>query len=190
MGREIRRVIPEWEHPRNEKGRYIPLLDGSFAAQAAEWDESDAQWNTGLRPRYYHGHPEMDLADAIRAHGYDSALRTEWVPPGEMTDPPINLTWEDYSGPRPVAADYRPDWPDADATWVELYETVSEGTPVSPAFASKPELRAWLLANGDDWSSAPPSADSLDLLMDNEWAPTFIGRAEHLAPWEQQANIL
>ena len=107
-----------------------------------------------------------------------------------MTDPPINLTWEDYSGPRPVAADYRPDWPDADATRVELYETVSERTPVSPAFASKSGLRAWLLANGDDWSRTPPSTDSLDLLMDNEWAPSFIGRAGATASWEQQADIL
>lgn len=28
MGREVRRVPAEWQHPKDERGRYIPLFDG------------------------------------------------------------------------------------------------------------------------------------------------------------------
>jgi hypothetical protein len=35
--------------------------------------------------------------------------------------------------------------------WWQAYETVSEGTPVSPAFATPEELIEYLVANGDYW---------------------------------------
>ena len=190
MGREIRRVISSWEHPQNEQGTYIPLFDGSHAALAAQWDADEAHWNSGLRPQYYPGHPEIDLANAIRVHGLDSAMRTRWVPAADLGHAPSSDTWTDYADERPRVEDYRPDWPDADATWVQLYETVSEGTPVSPAFATLPELRAWLLAHGDYWSSTPPSEASLDLLIHHGVAPSFIVRGGYVAPWQKQAEGL
>jgi hypothetical protein len=36
-------------------------------------------------------------------------------------------------------------------TWFQVYETVSEGTPVTPPFATKEELVDYLVANGDFW---------------------------------------
>lgn len=57
--------------------------------------------------------------------------------------------WE-YSGPPPERAYYRP-WKDEDATWSQLWQTVSEGTPVSPPFATLDELATYLAANGDFW---------------------------------------
>jgi hypothetical protein len=36
-----------------------------------------------------------------------------------------------------------------DATWYQLWETVSEGTPVTPPFATKEELVQYLVEHGD-----------------------------------------
>ena len=57
----------------------------------------------------------------------------------------------DYHGNPPNKAFYRPAWKPEEATWVQAYETVSEGTPVTPAFATRQELADYLVANGDYW---------------------------------------
>ena len=49
MGREVRMVPASWEHPRNEKGNFIPLMKGSYAERAAEWDFAREQWQKGLQ---------------------------------------------------------------------------------------------------------------------------------------------
>lgn len=36
-------------------------------------------------------------------------------------------------------------------TWFQIYETVSEGTPVTPPFATPEELIDYLVKNGDFW---------------------------------------
>lgn len=56
--------------------------------------------------------------------------------------------------------DYMPDWSEDEATHYQVYETVSEGTPVSPVFASLEKLCAWMQEpidrnspynRGEDW---------------------------------------
>ena len=39
-------------------------------------------------------------------------------------------------------------------TWFQMYETVSEGTPVSPPFKTKAELVDYLVKNGDFWDQS------------------------------------
>jgi uncharacterized membrane-anchored protein len=41
-----------------------------------------------------------------------------------------------------------PDWLASQRTHLMMYETTSEGTPLSPAFATAEELAAWLADNG------------------------------------------
>lgn len=48
---------------------------------------------------------------------------------------------------RYVPLQLMPDWPEADCTHLMMYETVSQGTPVSPAFATPEELARWLVDN-------------------------------------------
>lgn len=71
MGREVRRVPADWEHPRDERGKFIPTYS---------WD--------------------------------------------------------------------MPQWPENEATHYMMYEDTSEGTPISPAFATKEELARWLTDTG------------------------------------------
>lgn len=57
--------------------------------------------------------------------------------------------WE-WCGNPPERSYYRP-WRDEEATWLQVWETVSEGTPVSPPFATREELAQYLAEHGDFW---------------------------------------
>jgi hypothetical protein len=50
----------------------------------------------------------------------------------------------DYFGGAPDQNDYMPAWPEAERTHFMMYESTSEGTPISPAFATAEELAKWL----------------------------------------------
>lgn len=117
MGREVRMVPADWAHPQDERGDYIPLYGGSVAKQQALWDEEAAQWEKGL------------CRDG-----------SKWVP----KRPSMNFPYTEWNGERPKPEDYMPDFPEGSATHFMMYETTSEGTPISPAFASAEELARWL----------------------------------------------
>jgi len=44
MGREIRRVSPEWQHPRDTRGNYRPLFDRTYVETLQEWREDRNAW--------------------------------------------------------------------------------------------------------------------------------------------------
>lgn len=130
MGREIRRVPANWQHPDrdpdyNEHGRkgLQPMYDKSF-------DDAFAEWLA-----------DFDRIRAGKLEGYE----VECYPNG-LAD------WLEDSH-APCRAYYRP-WKDEEATWFQLWETVSEGTPVSPPFATKQELADHLAKHGDSWDQS------------------------------------
>jgi hypothetical protein len=84
MGRVLRRVPEDWEHPKDEQGQYIPLLD-SFPYTEEEIQEG--------------------LEDG----------------------------WLDASKPN-YGVELMPQWSERERTHIQLYETTSEGTPISPVF--------------------------------------------------------
>ncbi|MDZ4181165.1 MAG: hypothetical protein U1E29_18335 [Coriobacteriia bacterium] len=53
----------------------------------------------------------------------------------------------DYSGPPETWDCFMPDFPEDTATHLMMYETTSEGTPISPAFETPEELAHWLAYN-------------------------------------------
>lgn len=119
MGRELRRVPPNWEHPKMDhygKQCLQPMYDRTYAEARKEWIDGLAAWEAGS----------------------DEAKRN-----------PDCEYWEYYGAP-PDKAYYRP-WRDDEATWFQLWETVSEGTPVSPPFATRQELIDYLVEQGDYW---------------------------------------
>lgn len=129
MGREVRRVPATWEHPKYPEGhqfagRYVPLFDGGYEDGAAEWDEGYAKWQSGFKRSYSH--------------------EGKWV----AREPEDNMRFTEWSGERPSPDDYMPSWPEAARTHLMMYETTSEGTPISPAFATAEELAHWLANTG------------------------------------------
>lgn len=122
MGREVRRVPADWQHPKREDGRYKPLRGGSYAAEVAEWDEGKAQWDAGLVSDYKGG----------------------WEP----KRPDHDYSYDEYAGERPQPDEFMPDWPLDQRTHWQMYEDTSEGTPISPIFATPEELARWLTDTG------------------------------------------
>lgn len=112
MGRELRKVPANWEHPKDERGHYIPLLGRSFSKSLAEWEEGKAQWEKVFRDDWNGGWKEKE--------------------PDEM-----NITWEEWTDEKPKQEDYMPEWNESELTHIQLYETTTEGTPNTPVFPKK-----------------------------------------------------
>lgn len=121
MSREIRRVHKDWQHPKNNRGNYDPLFD-NFSKRLAEWDEANIKWSEGLRE---------DFRGGWKAKEQDE----------------IDDSFEEWDGERPVKENYMPEWPEEELTHIMMYETCSEGSPISPAFDNPEDLARWLTDN-------------------------------------------
>ena len=118
MGREVRMVPPEWQHPVREDGvTDKPLLEGPFSEALAEYNAEKAAWERGEFPEY--------ASEASRA-----------------------LSFAEWHGAAPIAEDYMPEFPEGSCTHYQMYETCSEGTPISPVMESAEALARWLADNG------------------------------------------
>jgi hypothetical protein len=55
--------------------------------------------------------------------------------------------------PKPLMEDEMPQWAEEEKTHIMMYETCSEGTPISPAFkrGEKEKLARWLVDNKASW---------------------------------------
>jgi hypothetical protein len=116
MGREVRRVPPDYTHPTDRRySRPASLFYGAggrYEAKAREWLANANKWAAGERPDY----------------AGDDAPEFFW----------------DWDGGPPVAEDYMlVGVPDAACTHLQLFETTSEGSPISPVFATLEALAAW-----------------------------------------------
>lgn len=132
MGREIRRVPANWSHPKGERRNgqidYLPMRDQDAESAWAEWQAEYAKWLAGEHDRII---AEYGADDYPKAEPYRAFCA--------------------WNGQPPDPAYYRPKWEEGSATWYQVYQTVSEGTPVTPPFATKEELVEYLVANGDFW---------------------------------------
>lgn len=131
MGREVRMVPADWQHPRamhdhSGEVRFVPLYGrNKYAERASEWDEAWQKWQEGLCEQYGEG--------------------DKW---GPIDAEHREMRYTDYAGRRPSPDDYMPDWPAEQRTHLMMYEDTSEGTPISPAFATPEELARWLADTG------------------------------------------
>jgi hypothetical protein len=124
MGREIRSVPLDWEHPKDEKGHYRPL--------------NDQTWLQSLCSRL-----RYDLPYYLKP--------SHWKEIAEL--------WPDPQYCRPY-------WPKHKAIAFQMYETVSEGTPVSPVFETLDGLKLWLVEQGHSEHAAAE-------FCKYKWAPSM-----------------
>jgi len=161
MGREVRMVPANWQHPkaynyRTGKTDYVPLYEGGFgggySSLSKEWDEGWEKWQQGLRESYGKG--------------------PKWVPIEEEYK---NRRYTDYSGQRPSPDDFMPDWPNDQRTHLMMYEDTSEGTPISPAFDTPEKLARWLCDNeASSCGRTTASFDSWLGMINVGWAPSMV----------------
>lgn len=145
MGREVRRVPANWEHPKNPYGEYQPMFDDSFQGAAKKWLEECTLWASG---------EHQDQADGRCA---DYKYYWEWA--GNPPDP-------EY---------YMPEFAPEERTHYMMYEDTSEGTPISPAFATPEELARWLADNGaSSFGSSTASYEAWLNIAKGGWAPSMV----------------
>ena len=147
MGKEIRRVPPNWEHPRRRDGNYQPMFDQVYAERAREWLDECKAWDDGTHPT---------ILD-------DPAVKQR-----------VPFFW-DWEGGPPDRAYYRDAWND-EPTWFQVYETVTEGTPVTPPFATEEEIVDYLVNVGTYYDGKKYSREAAAAFVHTGWAPSMILR--------------
>lgn len=147
MGREIRRVPIDWEHPKHDwRNGYQPMHDSDFETAAREWMDDYSLWGEGKHP--------------------------------DQPRPTPCYYWE-WAGDPPDKEYHRPAWPEGTAVAYQLYETVSEGTPVSPVFATLEGLAKYLAEKGDYWDQNRGNGGmgmerALAFVSSGGWAPSKV----------------
>lgn len=126
MGREVRFVPKDWEHPQIDNGWYRPLLY-DYNEYIKPHKEAQAKWEQGL---YFC--PEQDC----------------YIPKKEEYK---GMSYEDWHGELYSMDDfmsyYYVGWEDAPKDHLQMYENTSEGTPISPVFDNADDLAQWLADN-------------------------------------------
>lgn len=126
MGREVRMVPPDWEHPKQKPSHKNGWKDDILQPMHPwSFDETFAEW--------------LKDFDRIRS-GALTDIEKECYPRG-LAD------WLQDEGSPPDPDYYMPQFAEGTATHLMMYEDTSEGTPISPAFATPEELARWLADN-------------------------------------------
>lgn len=151
-------VPPNWESPTKARPTWIPGRGLEMQEQVQpmhnqSFEDAAAEWRDGLRKWEEKGRAEF------------------------MAEHKKSLEYWEYEGAPPDRKYYRP-WKPEEATWFQVWETVSEGTPVTPAFETREGLVDYLVANGDFWDQKRgeggwerPAAEEF---VGSGWAPTAI----------------
>jgi hypothetical protein len=161
MGREIRRVPADWEHPKNAQGRCQPMFDESFRGACERWKRRYADWEADKRPDYF-----------------DASVHEE------------DLQFWEWAGGPPDRKYYRPDWAEESRTHFQFYETVSEGTPLSPPMESEESLAAWLAENNPSARGRKLSYREWLAMVKQGYAPSFILAGGRLMTGVEAASVL
>ena len=129
MSREIRRVPIDWEHPKHSQF-YKDFRGGDYYQPMFDgnYDEEAKKWIN-------------DFLDFLKEHPPESGeyfWECECSPPDEM-----------YYRNKYYGTEFK-----SEPTHYQIYETVSEGTPVSPKFATEDEMLQWLMEQGHSEKAA------------------------------------
>lgn len=159
MGREVRRVPENWEHPmdwdhKDHHGRHHhkPLYEG-YTDALDEWTAEREFWDN-------------DSDDPGRWNNGEARMESKRS--GESAD-----LWH---GSRPESGDYMPEWSEAERTHYQMYETTSEGTPLSPVLDTPEKLARWLTDNEASASGdLTASYEGWLRVCNGGYAPSMVG---------------
>lgn len=140
MGREIRKVAKGWEHPKNARGHYQPVYNTYYGDAVKEWIEQHLLWLDGKHVDQL-ADPEGNKEHKFYAEAWGNCPDVEYYLPVK--------------------------WTEEEACCFQYYETVSEGTPVSPVFDTLLELEDWLV------NREGHSRQAAKNFCESGWAPSF-----------------
>jgi hypothetical protein len=163
MGREIRPVPDGWEHPTEEKPNYHRTT-----------------METRFKPLFDRSYEEACAEWWKEAQAWQAGERPDYA-----GDDSPKWYW-DWNGSPPDVNYYRPEWADEERTHFQIYETVSEGTPCSPVFATLAEVADWMCQpidrvtwpqynRGKDWQcSQGKTREQAEAFTKVAWAPSGV----------------
>ena len=158
MGREIRRVPANWQHPtyppRHQwAGQYHPMTDADYAEAWTEWKNGLRAWFRDYRA-WSDGKPgTFHTVEDIAKFG----------------------TYEAWAGSPPAPPD--PHYYMPEGEWYQLFENVSEGTPLSPPLETLEALVDWLSTHPDYWGHQW-SRESAEAMVRQGYAPSLVITAD------------
>lgn len=134
MGRQLRRVPANWEHPKKDDGSYQPLHNEFYGDALNEWMKEHKQWEDDTHP---------DLKEDLE----------------RKKEHPFFAMWD--GNPPDVEYYHTKKYEPNELTHIQLYENTSEGTPVSPVFkASELEkLCEWAAENATTFADFKASKE-------------------------------
>jgi hypothetical protein len=153
LSRGVRRVPMDYDPPLDPRGGYHPVFDQFYDDALAEWREEKRRWDAGERPDYFR--PKED---------------------GEYT-------FEEYHGEAPDPDYYYPGsaWPEDAEMAIRMYESVTEGTPISRPYPETPAGRRAManeLAAGDTSITSHFTVDDWLEVIDGQIMGTDIHTGE------------
>lgn len=165
------RLLEAWE-------MFTPLYETQVSVAQKEWDEGKEKWDAGTHEHLvwsleYHSEQGWTnhAGERQKPHPYEvydesgkTVIRTFW--PTSVDEIRAVETYEEYASDRPTPAMYMPDFdvPEEELGWC-LYETISEGSPVTPVFATSQELIDHLVTVGQDWDQVPMRRASAEAII-------------------------
>jgi hypothetical protein len=150
LGRELVTVPPNWEHPKTVR----------------RWGEEDYQ----PMHRSSYQDAKKEWIDGLLA--WERGERPSYFDPSDK-----DMEYLEWAGQMPDKNYYVP-FKEEECTWFQVWETVSEGTPVTPPFETKEELIEYLCTKGDFWDqrggAGPWSRQSAtNFVMGDGWVPSM-----------------
>jgi hypothetical protein len=142
MGRELRKVPADWVHPKKSNGSYHPMHNIFYGDALQEWISNNEQWSNGT-------HKDLIARPELKEKY------------------PFYAMWS--GGPPDIDYYQTRKWGDEELTHIQLYESTSEGTPLSPVFRSDQleELCEWASVNVSTFADFKASKEEwLKMLTD------------------------
>jgi hypothetical protein len=144
MGRELRRVPANWQHPKKSNGEYQPMFDTYYGDVLKKWIDDNSQWNEGTH---------KDLLEG-------RASKEEY---------PFYAMWA--GNPPDIEYYHTRRYSESELTHIQLYESTSEGTPLSPVFPADQldKLCEWAEKNATTFASFRASKEEWFKMLSNDF---------------------
>lgn len=164
--------------------RFAPLYGESFTPAHEKWERERVEWEAGMHEHLefllrYHSTEGFENHDGSRdapkpyeVYGADGNTVVREFFPSSVDEILAVYPYSEYAT-EPTPEIYMPDFdaPEDDRGWC-LYETVSEGTPVTPVFATAEDLVEHLATVGMDYDQQPLRRSAAEALVRSGWAPS------------------
>jgi hypothetical protein len=147
-----------------------PLREISYNRAKGRPGPQFAEFANGIAPETRPSFLGRDVYGTLRALIKAAGLPEEW---GTCPTCDGHGSIERYPGQRAEAEAWEATEPPTGEGW-QYWETVSEGSPISPVFATADELSVWLQTDYHWGASGPLTKEQADNMVRVGWAPSGI----------------